>query len=191
MTHVTRTCVVGALLLAAAAAAGAQPASAPTPMAPAHSASPTMPGASGAARAMHRSDAGFMKQAAQNGHVEVEASQLALTKATNADVKAFAQKMVDEHTKTGQQLNALASRKGVELPTGPSIVQKTKMKLLDTADGASFDRRYAKSIGVEAHEETVKLFERAAKDARDADVKAFAAQTLPALREHLKMARAL
>jgi putative membrane protein len=66
------------------------------------------------------------------------------------------------------------------------------MKLmLSTADGSDFDRRYAESMGVDAHEDTIELFEKAAGSAEDADIKAFAQKTLPKLQQHLKMAREL
>lgn len=136
-------------------------------------------------------DASFLKNAAEAGSMEVEGSQLALNKASSADVKSFAQQMIDDHTKAAQDLSALASSKGVKLPEGPSITQKAKLKLLGTHEGAKFDADYAKSVGVKAHEDAVKLFTKASTDAKDADVKAFAAKTLPTLQHHLEMAREL
>lgn len=138
-----------------------------------------------------RADAAFMKQAAQNGHAEVEGSKLALTKASNEKVKAFAQQMIDDHTKANDELMELARKKGVELPAEPSLMQKGKHKLLEHSDGADFDRRYVESLGVKAHEDTIKLFRKGAQEAKDADVKAFAEKTLPKLEHHLEMAREL
>lgn len=63
--------------------------------------------------------------------------------------------------------------------------------MLSSADGQDFDRRYAESMGVEAHRETIALFEKASKEARDPEVKAFATKTLPNLREHLQMAQSM
>ncbi len=136
-------------------------------------------------------DTAFLKQAAQNGHTEVEGSKLALTKGVNPQVKTFAQQMVDDHTKAGDELTALAASKGVEVPKSPSVAQKAKLKILSMRDGASFDEHYAESIGVKAHEDTVKLFKKAAGDVKDADVKAFITKTLPTLEHHLQMARDL
>jgi putative membrane protein len=133
--------------------------------------------------------AAFLKQAAQNGLAEVEGSKLALTKAQNTQVKAFAQQMVDDHGKANEELKTLASAKGVELPAEPSVAQKAKMKSLHTADGADFDRRYADTLGVAAHEDTVKLFQKASTGAADPQVKAFATKTLPTLQHHLQMAK--
>lgn len=144
------------------------------------------------ANAAHaRSDESFMKEAAHAGNAEVEASKLALTKAQRADVRTFAQTMISDHTKVGEELKLLAASKKVELPTGPSITQKGELKMIDAGADAKFDDRYVKAFGVKAHEDTVKLFEQAAKEAKDADVKAFAQKTLPGLQHHLEMARAL
>jgi putative membrane protein len=157
--------------------------------------SPTAPAAQGAGGAakgssLSREDAGFLSQAAQNGHAEIESSKLAMEKATDPKVKEFAKRMIDDHTKANEELKALASSKGVEVPDDPSLLQKGKSKLmLSTADGADFDRRYAESMGVTAHEDTIELFEKAAKSAQDPEIKAFAQKTLPKLQEHLQMAQ--
>lgn len=136
-------------------------------------------------------DSDFLKQASQNGHAEVEASQLALTKAHSDQVKTFARQMVDDHTKAGQELEALATSKGLKVPSGPSTKQQAQIKLLQGAEGAKFDKRYADQAGVAAHEDTVKLFRKGASEAKDPDVKAFASKTLPTLEHHLEMARQL
>jgi hypothetical protein len=73
-------------------------------------------------QAFARSDASFMKQAAENGNAEVEASKLAQTKAKRPEVKAFADQMVTDHTKVGDELKQLAASKKVDLPTEPSVM---------------------------------------------------------------------
>jgi putative membrane protein len=136
-------------------------------------------------------DASFMKNAAEAGLAEVEASKLAVTKATNTQVKGFAQQMVDDHTKANDELKALAATKGVELPAEPSMAQRAKLKALQGADGANFDKRYAETFGLKAHEDTVNLFQKQAKKAKDPEVKAWAEKTLPKLQHHLEMAKDL
>jgi putative membrane protein len=136
-------------------------------------------------------DIKFLKQAAQNGIAEVEASKLAQAKATSAEVKSFAQHMVEDHMKANDELKALAASKGVEVPAGASITQRGKLKMLASSDGAKFDRRYADHFGVKAHEDTLKLFRNASEKAQDADVKAFAQKTLANLEQHLTMARTM
>jgi len=138
-----------------------------------------------------RADKNFLEAAAHAGHTEVEASKLAQTKAVSSDVKSFADTMIKDHTKVGEELDQLAASKNVKIPTEPSLTQKAKLKMLGAYDGANFDKHYAKDIGVDAHEDAVKLFSKAVKDAKDPDVKAFAEKTLPGLTHHLEMAKKL
>lgn len=147
---------------------------------------------SGAPTANHlaSADKSFLEDAAQGGNTEVAGSKLALEKSKNADVKAFATQMIKDHTAVGEALAALAKSKGYTPPTEPSLMQKGELKALDVTDD-SFDSMYARRIGVAAHESTIKLFEKAAKDAKDPDIKAFAQKTLPSLQSHLEMAKAL
>ena len=144
-----------------------------------------------AAQAQARSDASFMKEAAHAGAAEIEASKLAATKAKNPDVKTFADSMIADHTKVADELKALAATKNVKLPEGPSLKQKTELKLIDAGDNDKFDARYAKTFGVKAHQDTIKLFEDASQHAKDPEVKAWAEKTLPGLKHHLEMAQAL
>jgi putative membrane protein len=144
-----------------------------------------------ATQAYAKSDSAFLKDAAHAGAAEIEASKLAQTKAKSADVKAFADSMVTDHTKVADELKALAATKNVKLPEGPSIKQKAELKLIDAGDNDKFDERYAKHFGVKAHKDTIKLFEDASRDAKDPEVKAWATKTLPGLKHHLEMAQAL
>ncbi len=136
-------------------------------------------------------DKSFLKDAAEGGNAEVSASQLAVAQAANADVKAFAQTMVDDHGKVGTELKGLAEQKGVKVSDTPSATKKLEIKLLSERKGASFDQHYAESIGVKAHQDTIKLFQKEIDKGSDPDVKAWAAKTLPALQHHLEMAQAV
>ena len=136
-------------------------------------------------------DKSFMKDAAENNAAEVAGSQLALSKATNADVKTFAQMMIDDHGKAGTELKGLAEQKGVKISDTPSVLQKTEAKMLSERKGSSFDQHYADSIGVKAHQDTIKLFQKEVDKGTDADVKGWAAKTLPTLQHHLEAAQAL
>ncbi len=148
-------------------------------------------GAAFATHAHARSDESFMKEAAHAGAAEIEAAKLAQAKARNADVKAFAGAMITDHTKVADELKALAATKNVKLPEGPSMKQKAELKLIDAGDNDKFDERYARNFGVKAHEDTIKLFEEASREAKDPEVKAWATRTLPGLKHHLDMAKAL
>jgi putative membrane protein len=136
-------------------------------------------------------DTSFMKDAAEAGNAEVSGSQVALSQSGSSDVKTFAQMMVDDHTKAGTELKGLADQKGVKISDTPSVTKKTEIKLLSERKGSSFDQHYADSIGVKAHEDTVKLFQKEVDKGTDPDVKAWAQKTLPALQHHLEMAQQL
>jgi len=135
-------------------------------------------------------DLAFMNDAAPGGMAEVELGKLAASKAQNAEVKAFGQKMVEDHSKAGEELKQLAAQKKVMLP--PDVLPKHKeiMDKLSKLSGADFDKEYVAAM-VEAHEKDVAAFESVSKTAADADVKAFAAKTLPTLKMHLEMIKGM
>lgn len=143
------------------------------------------------AQALARDDSNFMQQAAQNSHAEVESGKLAQSKSANPQVKSFANRMVEDHARANDELAKLATAKGVDLPREASVLQRTKLKAMSALEGTSFDRQYADEMGVQAHQETIELFKKAASGAQDPELKSFATKTLPTLQQHLDMARQL
>lgn len=139
---------------------------------------------------MAGADKDFMLKAAESGLAEVQMSHTALTKAANDEVKTFAQRMVDDHTKANNELKDLATKKGVTLPTMPNAKQRAEQERLSKLSGADFDREYMRSQ-VKAHNEAVALFEKEARAGKDQETKAWAEQTLPTLREHQRLANEL
>lgn len=135
-------------------------------------------------------DLAFMNDAGPGGRAEVELGRLALERAASAEVKEFAREMVKDHSQAGEKLQKLAKQKRVTLPPGilPQA-QQTKKKLAKLS-GAEFDRAYVKAM-VEVHEKDVAAFEAVAKNGTDADAKAFASATVPTLKHHLQMIRAI
>jgi putative membrane protein len=155
-----------------------------TAMPPATSSAPAV---SGAATAAAKDPATFVDRAGRAGAFEIEASKLAQQQATSAEVKSFASRMVDDHTRTANELKQAAG--GLAVPAEPSADQRAKIEALKGKSGSDFDRSYANEVGVAAHEEAVALFEDYARNGTDASLKAFADKTVPALREHLTMAK--
>ena len=135
-------------------------------------------------------DKAFMTEAANGGMAEVELGKLAASKAANAEVKKFAQMMVDDHSKANAELKTLAGTKNVTLPAEPDAAKKSTMDSLKALTGADFDNAYVKEM-VEDHEKDVAKFEEESKTASDPDVKAFAAKTLPTLKLHLEAIKAI
>ncbi|TWO68734.1 DUF4142 domain-containing protein [Caenimonas sedimenti] len=138
-----------------------------------------------------RGDRKFIENAAESGMFEVQAAQLAASKATDAQVKSFASMLVDHHTAANNELMQIANAKGVELPAAPPRGKRKDVEDLGKKNGAEFDKEFMREVGIKAHEKDIKLFEKASKDVKDAQLKAFVDKTLPTLREHLAQAQKL
>lgn len=130
----------------------------------------------------------FVKHAAQGGMAEVSIGKLAADKASDPDVKQFAQRMVDDHSKANADLTGLASSKGIQLPANPDPQQQALMDRLAKLSGAEFDRAYMEAM-VTDHDHDVSAFRTYSQHGTDPDVKAWAARTLPTLEEHQQMAK--
>jgi putative membrane protein len=152
-------------------------------------ASATTTGATGGTvSAMSNEDKEFVTEAGTGGLAEVQMGNLALQKASNADVKAFGQRMVTDHSKANAELAQLATTKGLALPTELTGEHKEMFDHLSSLSGAEFDKQYMKHM-VEDHEKDVAAFDKASTSATDADVKGWAGKTLPTLKEHLEQAK--
>lgn len=135
-------------------------------------------------------DTGFVDDASAAGVGEIQAGQLAQQKKGVAkDVKEFADMMVKDHTTANNQLKAIAQSKRMEVSADPSVMDKIKTMILDLRS-KSFDQAYANNQ-VKAHEAAITLFQKEAREGKDADLKAFASATLPTLETHLAGAKAL
>jgi len=150
--------------------------------------------AMGAAHAgqLAKSDVEFIRKAGEAGQLEVKASELAQQRATHPALKGYADEMIQAHLSVGRELTDLANRKGAPIP--PTITKDQKSDLDDLAKektGMDFDKEYVSEVAVDAHKDAVKLFKNAASDAKDSDVRAFAAKTLPSLQAHLDHGQAL
>ena len=132
----------------------------------------------------------FMEKAAEGGMMEVQAGQLASTKATDPEVKKFAEMLVKDHTAANDELIKMANGKHVELPPGPSHGERKDIEKMGKQGGAAFDKEFM-SMGVKDHRKDVKDFEKASGKVKDLELKAWIDKTLPRLREHLAMAEKL
>jgi putative membrane protein len=145
-------------------------------------------GKEAAGSALAATDRTFVMEAAHGGLAEVELGRMAASKATNADVKQFGQRMVDDHSKANDELKSLASKKSVTLPAETDAKHKADMARIEKLTGAAFDKAYMAHM-VADHNKDVAAFQRASTAAKDPDLKAWAGKTLPTLKEHQTMAK--
>ena len=144
----------------------------------------------GTSSALAPDDKEFVSKAGMGGLAEVQMGNLAASKATSLDVKNFGQRMVTDHSKANEELQQLATAKGVALPTELGGEHKDAFDHLSSLSGADFDKQYMKHM-VEDHEKDVAEFEKASTTGQDSDLKAWAAKTLPTLKEHLQLAKTI
>jgi putative membrane protein len=135
-------------------------------------------------------DAPFIGSAAMDGLSEVEHGRLATTHASSPRVRRFAQRMINDHQKAGNELKELASRSEVTLATKLDGEHQATQDDLARLKGAAFDQAYM-ALMVKTHLEAVALFQQQAKNAQDRGVKAWASRMVPMLQEHVRLASSL
>lgn len=166
---------VGAVMaLAGSAAVQAQP--------------PTSSVSGGAAMSLAKDDQKFITKAAVGGMTEVQLGSIAQKNAASDQVKAFGARMVRDHSAANEELKQVASAKGLALPTALDKSHQKDVDKFSKLSGADFDKKYTKYM-VSDHKEDIDDFGKAAKSAKDAEVKGFATKTLPVLQMHLQMAQ--
>jgi len=133
-------------------------------------------------------DADFLREAVSGGMLEVRLGHLAAQQAESMAVRKFGERMITDHNQANKELMAIAEKKGIAIPKQLTSKHQMTFDKLKEMKGSEFDRAYMKCM-VKDHEEDVAEFAKHAKEAKDEQVKAFAAKTLPTLKEHLQLAR--
>ncbi|HEY1077970.1 MAG TPA: DUF4142 domain-containing protein [Fontimonas sp.] len=136
-------------------------------------------------------DQKFFDKAAMAGMFEVQSSEIAVQQSTDPQITSFAKMMIADHTAANAKLKALAANKGVTLPAALDKDHQEKLdKLKAAAPGKAFNELYA-DLMEDGHDDAVELFKDASDDAKDKDVRKFAADTLPTLKRHNEHAEKL
>ena len=139
---------------------------------------------SGSNKMMKSPDASFAMKAAQGGMAEVQMGKLAAEKGNSADVKAFGQQMVDDHSKANEDLKSVAEKQGMTLPADVNAHQHAMYSRLEKLSGPAFDKAYVRGMVMD-HQEDVKEFQKEADSGKDDQIKGFASRTLPVIQGHL------
>jgi len=130
----------------------------------------------------------FAQLVTGGGLAEVDVGKLAAGRAGHDSVKAFANRMVDDHGDANGKLKDAAEKSRIPLPDGPDPDHKKLRADLEKLDGTAFDRAYMQAQIVD-HQKTVQLLIWEIGSGEDADIQGFAKRTLPTVLEHLQMAR--
>lgn len=134
-------------------------------------------------------DSAFFRVAALADIAELQASELALERAENPEVRQYAQQMIRDHQQQQPRVTALAKEKGVDVATQLDAPRQATIDRLRDLQGSQFDQTYM-DAQVTSHQETVQAYETAAAEG-DPQVNELASKSLPMLRHHLQMAQRL
>ncbi|WP_313574118.1 MULTISPECIES: DUF4142 domain-containing protein [Pseudescherichia] len=146
-------------------------------------------GQTGSNAKLSAGDEKAVKDMAQANINEIAAAKIALNKAKSSDVKAFAQKMVDDHGAALTKVQTVAEQKGVTLPTEPDAMHKAMAAKLEKQSGDAFDKMYMENAGTKDHQMVLSKLQSDAKMIKDPDVKALADAHTPVVEQHLKSAQ--
>jgi putative membrane protein len=142
------------------------------------------------AAGLSKQDRQYFRDMAQANLAEVETGKLAQQQASSGEVKQYAERMVEDHGRMMQEQERMAGAKGLQMPTQPKKEHQAAVQKLKKAKGEQFDRAYMSQM-VQDHEKTLKLVQQAAKNAKDAELKAMAQKAEPDIKEHLQLAKDL
>jgi putative membrane protein len=139
-------------------------------------------------------DMDFVEEHLEMGNAEVELGRIAQEQAMHPDVKAFAQTLVRDHQAAADELRRIANEANANVPA--TIDDEAREELTELREemakltGRDFDRRYIDEM-IDDHQEAVDDLQDKAENASHSEVRAWAARTLPTVRQHLERARAL
>jgi len=148
----------------------------------------TQTSSTGSMAKLSSGDEKALKDMAQANINEVAAAKIALSKANSSEVKAFAQKMVDDHGDALTKVQTVAKQKDVTLPTEPDAQHKAMADKLEKESGDAFDKMYMENAGTKDHRMVLSKLQSDAKNIKDPDVKALADAHTPVVEQHLKSA---
>ena len=151
----------------------------------------TVSGSGATSAPLSRADRKIVMNMAQANMSEIESARLAQSKSQSEQVKNFAQQMINDHTKALTDVQQLAQARNMSLPTQLDRMNKAKVDRLGALSGEAFDRAYMESAAVADHKKSHDMLRQAQTRAKDPELKALVARTLPIVDQHLNSAQQL
>ncbi len=139
--------------------------------------------------ALAKTEKDFLAGAIKGDSSEIVLGQLALSKSNNPGVKAFAQTLVDDHTKAKAQASTVAEEMNLVPPSAVMPEAEQELKMLEKLDGGAFDKEFVRYM-VNDHEKDVTNLRKESQSG-SGPAQNLASETLPTLEKHLQMAKAL
>ncbi len=129
----------------------------------------------------------FIKEAARDNDMEVALGEVGARKATNPDLKAFAQQLQQDHMQANQELQPIAQKYGVTIDQSTGKGGHEVSKFEKENSGAKWDQKFATEM-LKSHEKDISKFQKAASELQAQDVRQYAQTMLPKLRQHFEHA---
>ena len=191
MKRGTQLMLAVALTVSATACGGGndanqQPAQQTTPPATGAGTGTPAVGTSGAASA---ADTEFVSAQVTTARKETGLARLAQERAANRQLKELAESIATEGQRTSEQLEQLAGRSGMRLTQVEGDQLQAERERLSKLSGQAFDREYITEVVADLERMVRDLDAKAASG--NADLRDWAAKSLPAWRAHLERARGL
>ena len=144
----------------------------------------------GAEREWPEADRIFLREAAITGLLEVKMSRIAVLRANSNQVRQFAQRVADDHSRANRKLKEIAWSKDLEVCNEMDQARAQLLLALQRRTGDDFDREYL-TMQVDQHRRVLRLFRQHAEHGSDGDLRTFAEAKLAALEAHLQEASSL
>jgi putative membrane protein len=139
------------------------------------------------ADSLSAADRAFITSAAEANLAEIETAKMIEQKSKDPGVRDFAQRMVTDHTQASQNLATVAETTGISLPASPSAGDRTREDQLKKLSGAKLSKTYLRDE-LAGHKQVISAFESEIEHGQDEAAKNYAAQTLPTLQDHIRIA---
>ena len=133
------------------------------------------------------SDKTFVMQADEGNSAEIAASQMALKKSRNPEIKSYAQQMITDHNKLRADMTPIATQLGVTAPQPLNEEHKAEAKRLASLSGKDFDMEFVKAMDMD-HHKTLTMFKSKADSTQNADLKTALTGAIPVVQQHAEMA---
>ena len=128
----------------------------------------------------------FTLRAFQGNLAEVMTGQMALDKSKNADVKMLSQMLIRDHGQANSELQTIMRAKGLPIPSTPGAMNQATADFLRRTKGKNFDMQFM-AAQVEAHENTIMMYQQALAQSQDPQVRGYVTKYLPGIVGHTQM----
>jgi putative membrane protein len=133
-------------------------------------------------------DSALIQGVDASNDLELRLGRLAQQKAVNAQVKQFAQRMVNDHQTMQNEWRGVASKYKVPIASTLKPSSQQQVTLMSQLSGAEFDRGFMTAM-VDNHQEAVNVLQSRGLNSASTQVRTLVNRGLPIVQEHLRMAQ--